>query len=94
VPFEEHLTSKNTLVAALGEAGLVDLDARTRRYHCTVAVDDYLSGWGGLCRHLRYTIGERRWSGFVQDAAEALRDRFGHSFSRAHDVRIAVARRP
>jgi hypothetical protein len=93
VRFEEHLTSKNALVAALAEAGLADLSVRTRRYNCTVTVDDYLSGWGGLCRHLRYTIGERRWSNAVQDAAVVLRDRFGHSFSRAHDVRIAVGRR-
>jgi SAM-dependent methyltransferase len=78
-PWEEQLQDRAALEGLLSRAGLLDIDVRGHTYRRLFAVDDYLCGWGGLGRYLRWELGDERWHEFSDLAAARLRRRFGDS---------------
>jgi SAM-dependent methyltransferase len=75
-PWEEQLRNRAELEGFLTRAGLLDIDVRAHTYRRAFAVDDFLSGWGGLGRYLRWEFGYERWDEFSDLAAAKLRQRF------------------
>ena len=94
VPFEEVLRDEERLVGLIEDAGLVDVSTALHRYEKRFTVSEFLSGWGSQGRYLRHVVGERRWRDFVEEAASALREKFGDGISCVNDVWIVVGRRP
>jgi ubiquinone/menaquinone biosynthesis C-methylase UbiE len=93
-PFEEALRNRERLCGALRAAALVVVEAQLHTYRRTCAIDDYLSGWGGLGRYLRQEAGEQRWQDFCQRAADALRNKFGASILSAKQAWVATGTAP
>ena len=76
-PWEEALRDGDELRRALGRAGLQDVELNLDTYRHPFRVDEYVSGWGGLGRYLRWEAGEQRWRAFSDQAAAALHKRLG-----------------
>ncbi|HWC39458.1 MAG TPA: methyltransferase domain-containing protein [Acidimicrobiales bacterium] len=75
-PWEEQLRNRAELASFLTRARLLDIDVRGHTYRRVFTVNDYLSGWGGLDRYLRWEFGDERWREFSDRAATELRQRF------------------
>jgi SAM-dependent methyltransferase len=89
-PWEEQLRSRTQLREALTRAGLVGIDAQLHAYRRTFLIEDYLSGWGGLGRYLRWRAGDQPWREFTDQAAASLRDRFGTTVTSVKQAWVAT----
>jgi SAM-dependent methyltransferase len=93
-PWEEQLRDRKQLVAYLANAGLLHVDATAHTYRRVFAIDDYLSGWGGLGRYLRWQAGDERWHDFSDRAAAELRQRFGSTIVSVKRAWVATGSAP
>jgi SAM-dependent methyltransferase len=93
-PWEEFLRSKAQLSGALTGAGFGNVDARLITNRVTFTVENYLVGWGGLGRYLRWHAGMERWHDFTDRAAAALRARFGPSIVVVKQMWVVTSARP
>jgi SAM-dependent methyltransferase len=93
-PWEEALRSRARLTGALGGAGLVHVEARLSTYRTVFTIDDYLVGWGGLGRYLRWHAGNDRWRSFTDQAAVTLRARFGDTIVVERQMWVATGAAP
>jgi hypothetical protein len=75
---------------ALTRAGLVGIDAQLHAYRRTFLIEDYLCGWGGLGRYLRWLAGDQPWREFTDQAAASLRDRFGTTVTSIKQAWVAT----
>jgi hypothetical protein len=89
-PQEDRLRDRPQLLSFLADAGLHHVDASAHTYRRVFAVDDYLSGWGGLGRYLRWRAGEERWQGYTNRAATRLRQRFGNTIISVKQAWVAT----
>jgi SAM-dependent methyltransferase len=94
VPWEDLLRSRSEIQAALGGAGLVQIDDQVHTYRREFSVRDYLSGWGSLGRYLRWSAGEDAWQTFTAEATRQLGERYGERIVSVTDVRIATGAVP
>jgi SAM-dependent methyltransferase len=88
--WEEQLRSRTRLCDALTRAGLDGVDAQLHTYRRTFPIEDYLSGWGGLGRYLRWQAGDQAWREFTDQAAARLRDRFGATVTSINQAWVAT----
>jgi SAM-dependent methyltransferase len=88
--WEEQLRSRTQLRDALSRAGLDRIDAQLHTYRRTFPIQDYLSGWGGLGRYLRWQAGDQLWREFTDQAAARLRDRFGTTVTSVNQAWVAT----
>jgi SAM-dependent methyltransferase len=89
-PWEERLQSRTQLCDALARAGLVNVDVQLRTYRRVFPIEDYLSGWGGLGRYLRWQAGDQQWHDFSNRAAASLRNRFGSTVTSVKQAWVAT----
>src|SRR5262249_33978620 len=89
-PWEDKLRSRTQLHDALTRAGLDCIDTRLHTYSRTFPILDYLSGWGGLGRYLRWRAGDQLWRQFTDQAAARLRDRFGTMVTSVNQAWVAT----
>ena len=93
-PWEQQLRSRAQLCDALTRAGLRQTNAQLQTYQRTFSIDDYLSGWGGLGRYLRWQAGEGPWRDFTDRAATTLRERFGNTIISVKQAWVATGTAP
>jgi hypothetical protein len=91
-PWEEQLRNRAELAGFLTRVGLLDIDVRAHTYRQAFAVDDYLSGWGGLGRYLRWEFGDERWHEFSDRAAAKLRQPFDDSIISVTQAWVATGK--
>ena len=92
-PWEELLRSKAQMSRVLSSAGFGGFEPRLIDYRATFSVEDYVVGWGGLGRYLRWHAGAERWHDYTDRAAAALRARFGPSFVVVKQMWVVTATR-
>lgn len=90
VPWEALLRSGSDLSSVLERAGLVGIEIQARPYRQVFTVEEYLSGWGGQGRFLRWHFGEERWREVSAEAARRLESRFGGRIVTVKDVWLAT----
>ena len=92
-PWEELLRSKAQMSRLLSSAGFGGIEPRLIADRATFTVEDYVVGWGGLGRYLRWHAGTERWRDYTERAASALRARFGPSFVVVKQMWVVTATR-
>jgi SAM-dependent methyltransferase len=90
-PWEDELRNKRRLSERLSDASLTPPTIELRTYRHTFSTADYVSGWAGLGRYLRFKYGEQRWHDFSTRADAELRKRLGDSVVSVKRVWIAVS---